>query len=80
VYNFILQYDVIHDALEVICYKNLKRPRNFGDIASYGNILALAGIKLKFVKLRRFFGDIGKLGDIEPPCKQVKRYGLRLVP
>ena len=31
-------YDVIHDALEVICYENLKRPRNFGDISSFGDI------------------------------------------
>ena len=32
----ILQYDVIHDALEVLCYKNLKRSRNFGDLGSFG--------------------------------------------
>jgi hypothetical protein len=28
----------IHDAFEVICYKNFKRPRKFGDIGSFGNI------------------------------------------
>jgi hypothetical protein len=31
-------YDVIHDALEEICKKNRKRPRNFGDIGSFCNI------------------------------------------
>ena len=36
--NFILKYDVIHDALKVICNKNIKRLRNFGDIGSFGGI------------------------------------------
>ena len=36
--NLILNYDIIHDALKVICNKNLKRPRNFGDIGSLGHI------------------------------------------
>ena len=35
--NFILKYDVIHDALEVMYNKNLKRPRNFGDIGTRMN-------------------------------------------
>ena len=30
--NLIVKYDVIYDALEVTCNKNLKRPRNFGNI------------------------------------------------
>ena len=30
--NLSLKYDVIHDALKVICDKILKRPREFGDI------------------------------------------------
>jgi hypothetical protein len=33
-----LKHDVIHDALRVICNKNLKRLRNFSDIGSFGNM------------------------------------------
>jgi hypothetical protein len=36
--NLILKYDVIHDKLGVICNTNLKRPRNFGDIGSLGDM------------------------------------------
>jgi hypothetical protein len=37
--KFILKYDVIHDALKLICNKTLKRPRSFGDIGSFdGNL------------------------------------------
>ena len=51
-----LKYDVMqHDALKVICNENLKRPRNLGDIGSFGDIWVLAGIYLKIVKLSRFF-------------------------
>ena len=35
--NQILKYDVIHDALKVICNKNLKRLRNFGDMGTGRN-------------------------------------------
>ena len=34
----ILKYDVIHDALKVICNKNIKCPRIFGDIGSLGDM------------------------------------------
>ena len=37
--NWILKYDVIHDAFKVICYKNLKRRRNLGDF----NFSAIVG-------------------------------------
>ena len=30
------QHDVIHDALEEICHKNLKLSRNFGDTGFFG--------------------------------------------
>jgi hypothetical protein len=36
--NSSLKYDVIHDALKVICNTNLKRSSNFGDIASLGDM------------------------------------------
>ena len=38
--NFILKYDVIHDALKLVCNKNLRRPRNFGDMGFFGDICA----------------------------------------
>ena len=56
---FYLKNDVIHDAIKVICNKNLKRLRN-------SVILALEIFKRKIVKLRSFFDDIGKFSDIEP--------------
>ena len=34
----ISEYDVMHDALEVLCYKNLKRPRNSSDIGTDRNL------------------------------------------
>ena len=37
--NSILKYDVIQDALKVICDKNIKSPREFGDMGT-GKILA----------------------------------------
>jgi hypothetical protein len=36
--NLISKEDVGHDELLVICNKNLKRPRNFGDIGKFGEI------------------------------------------
>jgi hypothetical protein len=36
--NSIWKFDVIHDALNVIYYKNLKRPRKFGDIGFFGDM------------------------------------------
>ena len=33
-----LKYDVIYDALKLICNKNLERPRKFGDIGSFGDM------------------------------------------
>jgi hypothetical protein len=30
--------DVIYDAPEVICYRNIERPRNSGDIGLFGDI------------------------------------------
>ena len=35
--NIILKYEVIHDALEVICNKNVKHPLNFGEIGTDRN-------------------------------------------
>ena len=35
--NSVLKYDVIHNALNVICDKNLKRPRNFSDMGTGRN-------------------------------------------
>ena len=35
----------LFDALEEICKKNRKRPRNFGDIDYFGDIWALADFK-----------------------------------
>ena len=37
-----MKYDVIFDALIVICDKNLKRQREFGDICSIGIAMILA--------------------------------------
>jgi hypothetical protein len=56
--NFILKYDVIHAALKVICNRNLKQPRNKGDIGLFGDIWVLAGIKLKIVNNVCFFSAI----------------------
>ena len=36
--NSILKYGFLYDALQVIFNKNLKRPRNFGDIGSFGDL------------------------------------------
>ena len=36
--KFNLKYDVIHDALKVICNENFKRPRNFGDMGTCRNL------------------------------------------
>ena len=33
-----MKYNVIHDALKVICKENLKPPGNFGDIGSFGDM------------------------------------------
>jgi hypothetical protein len=33
--KLILKYDVIHGVLKIICNKNIKHPRNFGDIKDY---------------------------------------------
>jgi hypothetical protein len=35
--NLIFKYDVIHDALKLISDKNLKRPRNLGDMGTGRN-------------------------------------------
>ena len=36
--NLILNYAVIHDALKAIRYRNLYRPRNYGDIGTCRNL------------------------------------------
>ena len=36
--KFDLKYDVIYDTLKVICENNLERPRNSGDIGSFGDV------------------------------------------
>ena len=36
--NSILKYNVIHDALKVICNKTIKHPRKFGDIGFFGDM------------------------------------------
>ena len=51
--NLILKYDVIHEALKVICNKNLKRPQNLGDIGSFGDI----GTGRNYAKNREIAGD-----------------------
>ena len=32
------KYEVIHNALKVMCNKNSKRPHNFGHICSFGDL------------------------------------------
>ena len=36
--NFVLKYDVIHNALVVIYNKNLKRSSNYGDMSTDKNL------------------------------------------
>ena len=57
--NLVFKYDVIYDALEVICNKNLKHFRNVGDIGFIGDLYT----KLILAKNREIawliFGDTG---------------------
>jgi hypothetical protein len=36
--KFNLEKDVNYEALKVICNKNIKRPRKYGDIGAFGNM------------------------------------------
>jgi hypothetical protein len=65
--RFNYKNDVIFDANEVICNKNLKIVRRywaFLAILAHSAMVALEVWKLKIGKLRKFFGDFGKFGDI----------------
>ena len=48
-----LTYDVIHDALRVICHKNLRRLRNLDDFGTGKNLAKKREIE------KVCFGDIG---------------------
>jgi hypothetical protein len=49
--NYILEYDVIYDAIGVLSSKNLKRPRHFGNLGSGRN-------KAENREIRKFFSAI----------------------
>jgi hypothetical protein len=59
-----LKYDVIHDALEVICKKSLRRPHNCDDIGYFGDIGYDKLLANNPDNCVGFLSDIGKFGDI----------------
>jgi hypothetical protein len=61
--SLIWKYDM-SDALIVICYKNLKRLRNFGYMGTDRNLATNRGIA------QFFSANFGILGDMGPPPVQ----------